>query len=280
MKRIAYWTYFNAGDFFRLHFGLLLDTFFKRIPRKIFLAKNILDYIANENGQFIKRKDEICIDLHGTKFILRTVGSDLDVFNQLIIEQGLKRIIALMNGLQRQELNVMDCGANIGLATILLRKNFPQARIISLEPEKSNYQQLCKNIEANAYSNITALPMGVWYEQDVLVSDNTFRDGEHWSFALKPGKVDSNSGVAVNSPQEIARLQKWGRIDVLKIDIEGSEFALFRNLERWKSILVNVQIISIEVHEEVGPLFEIAELLWQNGFKLEVHGELLIGVRN
>lgn len=279
MKRIAYWTYFNIGDFFRLHFGLLLDTFHKRIPRKIFLAKNILDYIRGEKGQFTKRKDEISIDLQGTKFILRTTGSDLDVFNQLIIGRGLNRVLELMNGLQQQELNIMDCGANIGLATILFKKNFPQAKIISLEPERSNYLQLCKNIEANAYANISTLQMGVWHKQDVLVADTTFRDGDNWSFALKPGVSDRNSGIAVNSPQEIARFHKWDRIDVIKFDIEGSEFALFRNLEQWKSTLTNVRIISIEVHEEVGPLFEIAELLWQNGFKLEVQGELLIGVR-
>jgi FkbM family methyltransferase len=121
------------------------------------------------------------------------------------------------------------------------------------------------------------LELGVWYEPGMLSADNDFRDGENWSFALKPGSEGQK--IKVDSLVGITRSENWERIDVLKIDIEGSEFELFRNLEKWQSIFDTVKIVSIEVHEEIGSFFEITEILSNNGFRLERHGELLIGVR-
>ncbi|MBL7858081.1 MAG: FkbM family methyltransferase [Cyclobacteriaceae bacterium] len=259
---------------------MVLDSFHKRIPRKIFLTKNVLDYIETAKGQFTVQKDEVRIELTNTHYLLRRSGSDLDVFNQIIIERGLNRILQHMKTLKNEGIHILDCGANIGLATLTFKKEYPLSKIISLEPEPGNYNQLCKNISLNGYSEITPLAIGVWFEKNVLTADRDFRDRENWSFAIQPGDTKNAGGIPVDSPDSIAKLHGWERIDVLKIDIEGSEFPLFRNVEKWGSILETVQIISIEVHEEVGPLFEIAEILWRKGFKLEMHGELLIAFRN
>ena len=42
---------------------------------------------------------------------------------------------------------IIDAGANIGLASIWFASKFPEARILAIEPEKSNYELLVRNVE-------------------------------------------------------------------------------------------------------------------------------------
>jgi FkbM family methyltransferase len=279
-RKKLYWNYFGIQDFFTLLFGLVLDTFHKRIPRRIFLAKNVLDHVHKKNGAFTKNGNEVKFDLGAAHYLLRNAGSDLDVFHQIIIGDGLKRLVELTKVLKIDDLHIIDCGANIGLTTIVFKQNFPKSKIISLEPEPGNYTQLCKNVALNNNGDICLLNIGVWYEKTTLKTNTNFRDGKNWSFALTAEGHEPATGIQVDSLKNIAASQGWNRIDVLKIDIEGSEFALLRNIDKWQEIWKTVRIVSIEVHEEVGSLFEIAEILWTSGFKLEIDGELIIGFRD
>jgi FkbM family methyltransferase len=275
---INYYKWLGGKDFFTLLCGMLLDVFHKRIPKKLFLNKIVFDYVQERKGKVARSKDVVQIEIDEIKYILRTKGSDIKVFHQIILDEGFKRILELMSGLDQAETYVLDCGANIGLTTILMKKKFPNTRIISLEPEPGNYSQLLKNLSINGCNDVVPLQMGVWHKKATLAAVTDFRDGESWSFSLKPG--DGTYVFPVDTPQAILHANGWNRTDVLKIDIEGSEFSLLRNVVSWGSVLDSVRIISLEVHEEVGSLFEISEILRQRGFLLEKHGELLIGVKN
>jgi tRNA G46 methylase TrmB len=55
---------------------------------------------------------------------------------------------------------IVDCGANIGLASVYFANRFPNAKIIAIEPEQSNFEMLQKN--AAPYPNITCLQYGIW----------------------------------------------------------------------------------------------------------------------
>src|ERR1700676_1341600 len=50
---------------------------------------------------------------------------------------------------------VVAAGANIGLSSVFYAKKFPNARIIAIEPESSNYEMLQKNTAP--YLNVTAV---------------------------------------------------------------------------------------------------------------------------
>jgi FkbM family methyltransferase len=49
---------------------------------------------------------------------------------------------------------IIDCGANIGLSTIWHARQFPEARIIAVEPGQSNLEIAAKNLAA--YPNACA----------------------------------------------------------------------------------------------------------------------------
>jgi FkbM family methyltransferase len=120
---------------------------------------------------------------------------------------------------------------------------------------------------------------GIWHEKAALALTNNFRDRSDWSFALHESTEPSGVKVPVDTISAIVEDAGWQAVDVLKIDIEGSEFPLFRNLHKWRSVFESVKIISIEVHEELGPVKELSVLLNSEGFTTEIYQELLIGIR-
>jgi FkbM family methyltransferase len=277
-RRVAYWKFFSPIEFFTMIFAIVVDSIHKRIPRRLFLAKNIIDYVYLKRGSINTSANELIVNLGSTSYGLRKKGSDFETFDQIVMRNELKRVIELLAKLGKKDLHIVDCGANIGLATIMLKSGFPQARIICVEPEKGNFEQLVRNIQLSKFSDVRPLELGVWHERGMLSADTSFRDGKDWSFALKTAQTDGPK-INVSSLVDITKAEQWDHIDYLKIDIEGSEFELFRNLASWKSIFDTVRLVSIEIHEEVGSIFEIIAILSGEGFRLEHHGELLIGIR-
>jgi hypothetical protein len=62
--------------------------------------------------------------------------------------------------------NVVDAGANTGLAAAYFANRFPDATIISLEPESANFSLLERNTAA--YRNVIPLHAALWREDTTL----------------------------------------------------------------------------------------------------------------
>ena len=75
---------------------------------------------------------------------------------------------------------------------------------------------------------------------------------------------------------EIIAASPHGRIDILKIDIEGAELDLFRTAQAW---LAFVDCITIELHGDRAKV-EIPDTLRAAGFSLNQHGSLTVAVRS
>jgi FkbM family methyltransferase len=170
---------------------------------------------------------------------------------------------------------IVDAGANIGMATIYFSGKFPEAKIIAIEPEPSNYDLLVRNCWGMA--NVTALHAGVWHTDISLHIANP--DGEKWAFRVTPGTCNGSSIKALTVPEILAQSGSE-TIDILKLDIEGAERELFQDgCEEW---LPQVKMIIIELHDRYAPGSSRAvySKLCQMPFRQEVRGEnvfILIG---
>jgi FkbM family methyltransferase len=147
---------------------------------------------------------------------------------------------------------IIDAGANIGFASVYFANKFPGANIVCVEPEKSNFEILQKNIQG--YANITPLKNAISNE-----GGTTFNvvdgGGGNWGFmtlsesATTKGKIVDT--VATISIGEIVAQMGFDRIDLLKIDIEGAEKELFENnYETW---LPKTRCLIIELHDGMKP---------------------------
>ena len=74
-----------------------------------------------------------------TTFYLRPLSSDLDCLEQVFINEQYRLPFSFEPRI------IVDAGANIGAASIYFAKKWPDAKILALEPEESNFGILRKN---------------------------------------------------------------------------------------------------------------------------------------
>lgn len=137
---------------------------------------------------------------------------------------------------------IVDAGANIGMASLYFSHQFPDARIIAIEPEASNFAILRENCAG--LDRIELIQSALWNAPGhVAVKDAA---AEKWAFAYENVAPDAASDTStVTIPQILDRV--GGRIDLLKLDIESAEVELFSDsAAEW---LPHVQMIAIELHD-------------------------------
>jgi FkbM family methyltransferase len=134
---------------------------------------------------------------------------------------------------------IIDCGANIGLTSIWYSRQFPEARIIAIEPDQSNLEIASRNLVA--YPNVRLVKGGVWDRPSQLCIVNP--DAEAWAFQVDEGKGSIPAFT-------IDQLSEGKPILIAKIDIEGAEKALFRSNIGWMD---RTDLIAIELHDWLFP---------------------------
>jgi len=141
---------------------------------------------------------------------------------------------------------IVDAGANIGCATIFFASRYPDARIIAVEPEASNFEVLQANCAG--LSNVVPVHAAVWSHPATLTFVNP--NCGNWAFAMKERVDDGTPVRGVTMPQLIEEFS-LDRIDVLKMDIEGGEKEVFSAPDL--SWLDKVGMLAIELHDFARP---------------------------
>jgi FkbM family methyltransferase len=134
---------------------------------------------------------------------------------------------------------IVDGGAHIGCASVWFSLKFPNCKIYAIEPDEDNYKLLLSN--SLLYPNIIPLKYGLWDKKAFLKVNSSNR--ENWNYTVS--EVDFSEGLNAIGINELITLYNINKIDILKIDIEGSEIELFRN-PNW---LDKVEFIIIELHD-------------------------------
>jgi FkbM family methyltransferase len=167
----------------------------------------------------------------------RRVGSDLAVFSQMLVRREYAPVAKL-----RDVRLIVDCGANIGLSAYYLLHCYPQARLIAIEPDAENYA-LCRQNLAPFADRSMVMQAAVWRENGWLRIVPASRHGGAWALKVEPWHGGDVEGVTI--PEILRRADEHGPIDLLKVDIEGAEVALFEARPEWLAMTRN---IAIELH--------------------------------
>jgi FkbM family methyltransferase len=144
---------------------------------------------------------------------------------------------------------IIDAGANIGLSAVYFANRFPQAKIVAIEPEDSNYRMLCENVEP--YRQVMPLRAALWREnEDLLLFDSGH--GNH-GFQVADNEAGSGSGVGSVPGLTIDSIMRDAgevKVDLLKIDIEGAEREVMEESGAW---INTVAVLMIELHDDIKP---------------------------
>ncbi len=155
---------------------------------------------------------------------------------------------------------IIDCGANIGLATIYLKKRYPDAKIIAFEPDINNFDLLKKNTSQQNWKDIELRMEAIWKEDTTL---NFIVEGTMGS------KIASNPNSDVEYVQvKACRLRNFlnRNVDFVKLDIEGAEYEVLKDCA---DLLNQVDYLFIEFHGHFSKMFElnsIFEIVSKAGF--------------
>ena len=181
---------------------------------------------------------EVTCRVSGTDVLVRLNSSDLDTLLQ-IFHQAEYDVVE-----PDDPRWIIDAGANVGYAAVYFAQRFPNAKILALEPALENFAQLEKH--AARYPSIVPIQAALWVEDGTI----ELRDpGEGaWGFRVGAGNagevVDRTPAVSVASLLEQFTIP---RVDLLKVDIEGSEVEVFAAASDW---IDRVDMIVAELHDK------------------------------
>jgi FkbM family methyltransferase len=169
------------------------------------------------------------------KIPLRTNGEDIGLLSQIFVRRDYRMEAS---GVRR----ILDLGANIGMATIYLSRLFPEAQFACVEPSPENTPLLKRAIALNG------IPARVFEAAAGAESGTTNLYLADKPVANSVYPVEGFSSlvtVPLISVPEIMNQMGWDRIDLLKIDIEGSEKEVLGRNNSWLS---KVGLITGESH--------------------------------
>ncbi|VVM07004.1 hypothetical protein MAMC_01393 [Methylacidimicrobium cyclopophantes] len=180
----------------------------------------------------------------------------------------------------REFRTVIDVGANIGLFSLFAAERFPKAEILAFEPWEENFRYLERLVQENR------LPVRPFHEA-LSASSGTLTlhlpRSERFSsratvFSRPPGPgwpegEDLRIVVPSVTLEEIFRRERLGDCDLLKMDCEGSEYAILYGTS--PELLCHIRRMAIEVHPGTAPaenLENLASFLGALGFETAARG--------
>jgi len=141
---------------------------------------------------------------------------------------------------------IIDAGAHIGLTSVYFAQRFPDARIISLEPDPGNFELL--KLNTAHYEQITPLNVALW-DSSGTISLKDFGLG-NWGFQVSDESAGARAQVVAITVPDLITRYNLDQIDLFKVDIEGAEREVFRVAETW---INRVRSLIVELHESHSP---------------------------
>jgi len=151
----------------------------------------------------------------------------------------------IIRSLLKPGMHVVDVGANIGYYVLLFASLIgPDGTIVAIEPSPDNLRELALNVARNALSNVEIVAKAAGNATGEIGIKEGLNSGvttdERARFTVQQDRIDN-----------IAR----GRVDFLKIDVEGYEGSALKGAERILS--ERRPILFCEVHPALLPQYGV-----------------------
>jgi FkbM family methyltransferase len=177
---------------------------------------------------------------------------------------------------ERSPETIVDLGANVGQAALWLRSVFPDARIVSVEPDPETFAKLQRNLGHDPRvtlqnAAITARDGGV-----SMVREPNSSWGTRISTSSAPAAVQV-AGVSLDS---LLTEHDVARVDLLKVDIEGLEHEALCD----SPALRQTEFVIGEIHADlldVSTAEALEDMRRCGGFdRYELDGDIFVLVRD
>jgi len=161
---------------------------------------------------------------------------------------------------------ILDLGANIGLFSLYAARTAPQARIFSFEPFPSTFRRLSETIQNhNLGERVTCLNYAATGSDGIRIMPDVEVPSQRRALASTQSEK-SGPQVLGKTLEAILDENQLARVDLLKIDIEGSEYEVL--LSTSPAVLKRIRRIALEYHGDSAPYSkqQLFDHLTQAGF--------------
>lgn len=139
---------------------------------------------------------------------------------------------------------IVDGGANVGIMSLYFLTRYPTARLVAVEPDPVTFEVCRQNLEP--FSPHVRLVRGAVWSHDGILS--LMPSEQEWATAVGPAQSGTAGDVPAFGLRSLITPEN-GPVDLLKLDIEGSEREVFSTgVEEW---LPRIRNLLIEVHPQV-----------------------------
>ncbi len=141
---------------------------------------------------------------------------------------------------------IVDCGANIGCASVYFLTRYSRARVVAIEAD-AGACDICRLNLAPFGPRAELIHGAIWPKaEELVVERGQGGDRAEWVFSVRPRRECESKEIDAVLLTDLVERSPEGRIDLLKIDIEGAEEQLFAaDCAPWLS---RTRTIVIEVH--------------------------------
>lgn len=170
---------------------------------------------------------------------------------------------------------ILDIGANVGYFSLYMLFHYPKARVYAFEPMPNNYAKILEYKEHYRFSGLHAINKAVTDDNAGITINYSDKD----TFTTV-ASVYSHSSNAKQLEVESVNLEtvlnhyKIDKVDFLKMDCEGSEFAILYAAS--PSVLKRIKAMAVETHQgdkKDENLAALAAFLQKNGFSIKISKE-------
>lgn len=172
----------------------------------------------------------------------------------------------------RRNSTIVDLGSEIGLSVTYFKLTYPNAHILAFEPDPASFTLLRQNIDVNRMKNVKAYDCALSDKVGTLPFYIDSKVDGSLTMSLYPARQQRK--ITVN----VKRLSSFlvGRVDLLKMDIEGAELSVLKDLVKSRKIALIGNMV-IEYHHHIDPCIDnlsvLLELLERAGFGYQIQAK-------
>jgi FkbM family methyltransferase len=168
------------------------------------------------------------ITVYGHRMVARTLDRFLALWFWKYGVFGAAEV-GFLGTLCQEGMSVLDLGANVGFHTLLFARTVGAGgHVWAFEPDPGNFATLCRNLELNSCGNVTAVQAAVG---TATGRGSLYRSSFHCDHRTYPTK-DGQPEIPVEMVSIDEFLPPGQRVDLVKMDIQGSEGMALRGMRR------------------------------------------------
>lgn len=226
----------------------------RNLSRSIGLGKLLLQNVIEPAQQLwrLRLPDRNCV-LSVNAFEMEVINPRRNRIGEALYRSGCwePQVTAAVRDLVRPGMNVIDVGADVGYYTLLFAALAAPGTVVAFEPIPACRQMCQGNLTRNGIQNVRLLEFALGNEERTAV----LRD------PLNTSRIDLGAQSASESDLEV-RIHRFddlgaeflpGKVDFVKIDVEGAEHEVLRGMEA--TIRRHRPVLLIEVHGTMLPQF-------------------------